>query len=813
MAILVYTVVRIFRKKGAERTKIIRDFKKGQCAIVYLPAIPLYWIGLVHSGEEVLPSFFSAVNKVFSLVVLRYDTGDIEGLMNENIVYTVAVYFCFVLVAANAMLFTLSFIYQKIWTWRKKQIWKKASPKKILILGNNKENLKIYDSDKTASRMILDDIDDKSCAELFFEKIVHVSTKNVSQEATERTYAFFEKLKEDTKAGKDKPDERLMIVVNTQDDEKNIKYCQDIVRWLKDYFDLNVLTKPAEKLAENKPLAEETEEEKSKREAEEEEREAKKNENKQKFAVYCSRIQVYVFGNPIHEDVYNSLVESSFGVLRYVNKYRQIAVDFINKYPLTEFMDESQIDVNTSAVKDGVDMNVLMIGFGKANKQIFLTSVANNQFVTYTEKGVVPKLVNYHIFDYDNADKNKNLNHSYYRYKNEVIELEKAKEKDRKDGKDVEKVKYLPLPAEPSNDKYYDLDINDGKFYNTVKSVVTANEKDLNYIIISFGTDLENVDLAQKLLQKKAEWKVENLYVFVKVRGGNGSYSIFDRDDCYLIGDEKACVYNINVIDDDKITTMAKMRNRAYAVEYEMRKNPEEDYNEENILKIYAKADYEWYVERTQFERESNVYACLSLRSKLHMMGLDYVEEGHKDQKIIPVEKDTYEAKYAADDKIVLLGDLNVEGKAIVKYPEDYAESRRRTMAIQEHSRWNAFMISKGFIPATILEIESWKKNGKDYAIRKHGNLTTFDGLLEFREIVAKKEGQTVSSADVIQYDYQLMDDAYWLLSKNKLVLCEKVKKSKKNKEDENKAENKDKKDKTDKKGKKKKASKNKFFD
>ena len=57
--------------------------------------------------------------------------------------------------------------------------------------------------------------------------------------------------------------------------------------------------------------------------------------------------------------------------------------------------------------------------------------------------------------------------------------------------------------------------------------------------------------------------------------------------------------------------------------------------------------------------------------------------------------------------------------------------------------------------------------------MRRHGNLTTFDGLMEFRKMIAerdKKAGGTLAEAeeraDVIKYDYQLLDDAYWLLSK-----------------------------------------------
>lgn len=82
-------------------------------------------------------------------------------------------------------------------------------------------------------------------------------------------------------------------------------------------------------------------------------------------------------------------------------------------------------------------------------------------------------------------------------------------------------------------------------------------------------------------------------------------------------------------------------------------------------------------------------------------------------------------------------------------------------------------MISKGMIPSTKEQILNEKRpngkftNGKNYNCRRHGNLTTFEGLVEFRQMVAQRDGADEASKDVIKYDYQIMDDAYWLLDKN----------------------------------------------
>ena len=133
-------------------------------------------------------------------------------------------------------------------------------------------------------------------------------------------------------------------------------------------------------------------------------------------------------------------------------------------------------------------------------------------------------------------------------------------------------------------------------------------------------------------------------------------------------------------------------------------------------------------------------------------------------------------------------------------------------------------MISKGTVPSNLYQIyadHNGRKftNGKSYRERRHGNLTTFEGLVEFRrllanrkEIIMKKkqmiarqekidikevvideraeiEASLENEAykkflnmpsryeqefDVIKYDYQLLDDAFWLLNKNGYKIIQK---------------------------------------
>ena len=139
----------IFSRKKSRKQKIefIRQFKKGKCTIIYFAAIPLYWMAAIHGGASPLPSFFTAINKTMTLVVLRFDVDSLAALMAENILFSVCVYACFTLVLLNAMLFALSFMQERIWELMHRSLWR-LRRNKLVIFGNSEENLSIYFSEK-----------------------------------------------------------------------------------------------------------------------------------------------------------------------------------------------------------------------------------------------------------------------------------------------------------------------------------------------------------------------------------------------------------------------------------------------------------------------------------------------------------------------------------------------------------------------------------------------------------------------------------------------------------------------------------------
>lgn len=707
---LFFVIINIIIKKRADRIAFLRTFKKGKCAIIYVIAIPLYFVGILFAeteaitGNTILNTFFSSVHEIINLVVLKYDVAPVSALMEASPFFAFTIYFTFVMVGLNAILFTLSFTSQQIWSffgWVKRRF---TFNERLFIYGDNDENERIYNSDTTRNKVIIDDLDEKACEKLYQNKMYYSLLKD-DEDSIRWIVGSIKRYSK-----------RHIVVINTRDEEKNMRLCRMFTQ---------IIDEGGEALQEK----------------------------------LFDNLRIFVFGDPKYETIYADIVATAHGCLSYVNKYQEIAIDFIDNYPLTRFMDQRHLDYESATVKDGVDINMIFIGFGKTSQQIFLTSVANNQFLAEKNGKIVSKPVNYYMFDKHKAENNKNLNHNYYRFMNEIDVAHKEL--------------YLPLPEFPANEEYINIDTNDQAFYQRIKSIVTRNKNDVSFIVVSFGSDLENIDMAQKLVEKRQEWGLSNLVIFVKARTHKKSDTLLEQDCCYFIGHEASIVYNINKLLGDDLFKMSQLRNQVYDLEYKITSQGSM-LTEEEIRLSAIESHRKWYKNKSQMERDSSIYCCLSLRSKLNLMGFDYVKE---DDPRNAVSEEEFLRVYAYGDPIDYskYDGVLADGKKIVTYGIDFKNSLRQSLAIHEHQRWNAFMISRGMIPSTLDQILNEKRvvngktkftNGRVYEERRHGNLTTFDGLVTFRKMVAQRDGASEADKDVIKYDYQLLDDAYWLLSK-----------------------------------------------
>ena len=201
--------------------------------------------------------------------------------------------------------------------------------------------------------------------------------------------------------------------------------------------------------------------------------------------------------------------------------------------------------------------------------------------------------------------------------------------------------------------------------------------------------------------------------------------------------------------------------------------------NKESRQSIDAMGDdtigvlYSWYT-MSQLMRRSNFYNILALRMKLQLLGLDYTADTSAgllgDGGVNGLTQKKYFDLYAKECKPRETRNPDTYRGAMYDYdnftfPWDYRRGLpRRNLCVQEHYRWNAYMIRSGFIPMTRAEIESGLV--KDYTRRrKHANLSSFEALFEFREIRAMLNKTDRKEEDVIGYDYKLLDEAWFFLN------------------------------------------------
>ena len=127
-------------------------------------------------GRRVLRLFFAAINKIINLVVLKYDTSSISDLMAKHSLYRFTIYFCFVLVGINALLFTFSLIGQHLWCRFRLLRIRISHKNKLFLFGNNPENIWLYQSDKKRTRVIVDDISPEDGDALYLQRTAFLSS-------------------------------------------------------------------------------------------------------------------------------------------------------------------------------------------------------------------------------------------------------------------------------------------------------------------------------------------------------------------------------------------------------------------------------------------------------------------------------------------------------------------------------------------------------------------------------------------------------------------------------------------------------------
>ena len=718
LAGLVYWVLSLacklfsLKRNRVERLRYIRSFKKGTFTIPLIPAFFLYLIGKTYARGFSLIVIMESVATTISLMGLRCETDSVLALMKASEIYSFSLHLCFVLVFLNACMLTNSILQQRFHFWRRsarKRSRRIYEDNVCFIYGNNARSLKMYETDGDdycPAKFIVDDFLPAGDEELFFKDIAYAKCLSFEEEAkavgdylkskeeairkekailkndTDKTRLFLEEKRKNQKD--------FIIIVNFEDDDKNIDLCRRLSQIVGEVH-------------------------------------ARHAEDDTELNYLLNSLNIYVFGNDELDSIYQEIEARTFGCIHFVNKYKTIGMNVLMRYPVTSFLNENQIDYSKAALESDVRISFSMIGFGKANRRLFSDLVSDTQFHISDGKGGYKAYTPaFYLYDKNNNIYTKDLNHNYFRYE------EFLKAHASNDGY----LPFAPLPADVNI--VSDCDINSPDFYASLRTSLGEGSNDVNFVYISYGSDLQNIELAKKLYDKKNEWNIRNLHIFVKVSSlanATTEYLLDEDKECFKVYGEDEEVYSFRNVISPEIYRLASYCDGIYEI-VSGKANPRETRVEEIQL------SRKWFnSKKYEFDRMSSLAQGISIVNKLGMLGLEICDGSDG------ISSDIYDSLYTNNEAV------------------------RKNLTESEHQRWNAFMICNGYIPSTKEQIlrynpknpeQNRKKKEEEHKERRHANLTTFEGLDLFKEMLAEEfNAENPDVYDVAKYDSYLMDNCY----------------------------------------------------
>jgi len=379
-----------------------------------------------------------------------------------------------------------------------------------------------------------------------------------------------------------------------------------------------------------------------------------------------------------------------------------IARKFVNENPITKGMPKSFFEEDSSIKKD-VSLNVFMLGFNNLSFEIYKQFVINNQLAVYSNGEYRAFPVNYFIYDKEAKENSWEING--------LSDTLKALFENKDE--------YFPIPDMPYNTKY----INETRYeFNCIKEIVKTIDKENSYSYIIVDTDsvYKNFEIADRFNLLLNE--CDNFRIFMY---NNSSLPEYSFATCY--GDTGS-LFNHDVIVNEELADIAKSINKFY--------QGKDNWNE-----------------LTYFDMYSNISLASSMRLKLNLLGLDYVNDGKANGEHL-----VKEAFKSLDD-------------TTLTYSNYFDKSKKNALLAQEHFRWNAYHLMSGYLPMKKKRIvvekdenDKIKKVVKDNLQKKHSCITTYKGLDDLSKyladranIVSDNKAHTPADFDYYKYDDLLL--------------------------------------------------------
>ena len=368
------------------------------------------------------------------------------------------------------------------------------------------------------------------------------------------------------------------------------------------------------------------------------------------------------------------------------NKYELFARKFLMDYPITKYIPRNFFEDKNCALKEDKKINVVFLGFGKVNLELFKMMAMEFQFASYNKKKeqFYVNQVNYYLYD----NNKNNLN------ENAIAILESDLDKMYKNA-DLEKMEKVCNIYKKADNVYS---------YETKEELSNLiNNDSYTYIVVSLESDLENVAYAQNLVGFLEEG---NYKVFARVKE-DALYNEKNKtkQDNLITYFGKEDILNHDNIVNEKLIEFAQRTNMIYSKNSPITKKEILAWQKIILVKQYA-----------------NIYQSISMFFKLNLMGFDIVKKEDLDG-FKTVSKEEFE-------NVCPKVDYNS-----LKYEDYFKDNLYNLIGFIEHSRWNAHFLLSGYKPMNFSEFaplngEGRSSHQKHGMIKKHACLTSnYKGL------------------------------------------------------------------------------------
>lgn len=422
------------------------------------------------------------------------------------------------------------------------------------------------------------------------------------------------------------------------------------------------------------------------------------------------------------------------------SKYELIARRFVAEYPITKFIPRSFFNENFT-LKSDKEINVVFIGFGKVNYQLFRMCAMQFQFARGVGDRLASKPVHYYVYDNkSSALHNEFFSRILYEFDEEFADCD------------------FPKPERICDLTVVEKDNNSVEAKSRFKKLV--NQNSFTYFVISLDNDLEDASYAQTVKRLLADERQGNYRIFVRAKNGSGE-RLNSRDDSVIyFGDEKSLFTHDSVVNDDLLELAQRIN-----LLYNKISDPPEWLRALRALPVAQQSAalskdlenavnkrlmHEKWAELPLIEQSSNLYHALNLPFKLNLLGFDMVK-GAEGQR--GVSEEEFNKHYVNSGR----------ESGYADYSFFFGTESSNVLAYIEHSRWNALYILYDYRQmkkAEMSVVEGKDASGtptkslphKDTAHKRHACITTYYGL---NDLIMFKYGALESEADLSALDYK----------------------------------------------------------